>query len=94
MDRAIAAAGKFRKRLAQARERFESSVAAHFKHRDDPEVLVRNYNETTIEVYHADRWCGWANPDRSRWILLSTARRRGYRPCVSCGYRVKEQVAA
>lgn len=70
---------------------FQDAVREHMDHRDDPEVLTRNYNYTTIDVYHAERHCGWLNPARSERILLSEAERRGYSPCSSCGWQVKRQ---
>lgn len=92
----LAAAEKAMAELAKAEERLLKITSAHEKatrrlldRRDDPEVLVRNYNKTTLYTYHADEACGWA-PKRgnSEWILLSQARDDGMTACSSCGYRV------
>ncbi len=80
---------------AAAHARFEKEVKKLLSRRDDPEVLVRNYNESTIETYHADMSCGWVrSPQRMRYILLSEAAAKGYGPCYSCGYRVPNKRAS
>lgn len=73
---------------------FQRTSQKLLSRREDPEVVVRNYNKTTLYVYHADTGCGWIrNPRNTERILLSQAEDRGYEPCKSCGYRVPKRHA-
>lgn len=75
-------------------KQFEQKSRKLMTRRDDPEVVVRNYNKTTLYTYHADTRCGWVrDPKLTERILLSDAEDRGYRPCTSCGYRVRKKGA-
>lgn len=69
--------------------KFDADAAKVMSRKHDPEVVIRNYNETSIYTYHADTRCGWVrNPKWTKKILLSEAQERGYYPCKSCGRRV------
>jgi hypothetical protein len=63
--------------------------------KDNPTVYIRNYQETTIAVYHASLQCGrGGNPRRMRPVLLGEALKMGKRPCTSCGYLASALEAA
>jgi hypothetical protein len=80
--------------LRELSDQFDASTIRLWERQDDPEVVVRNYNRTTINTYHADTDCGWVKtPSRTERILLSEAHELGYYACYSCGYRVPKPEA-
>jgi hypothetical protein len=67
-------------------KRSANEIAEKISQIDDPTVYFRNYNETTLSVYHGSLNCGWTNPGRVTAVPLGEAEAYGLRPCISCGY--------
>lgn len=89
---ALEALGRAEDALLRDLKGFETTSQKLLARREDPEVVVRNYNPTTIYVYHADTACGWVRDEsRTERILLSDAEDLNYHPCASCGYRVAKR---
>lgn len=71
----------------------KNELTSILSRRNDPVVYVRNYNETTVYVYHGSLGCGRL-PYQYREMLLGDARDGGLQPCYSCGHLASRPTAA